>query len=340
MQRKLLLSFAVISMAAVAHADGDSMHSLSYRVKENEFRYDSGVEVAKPKFDIKVATSRASFENTKVRWINDLAFGVTDSFSVGVGLDLSIINTFRQTAATTGTTFSSVDQKNNGFEDIRLNSSYRYSAAEVKADLLVGFAYSGKAEKAASVQHPTTGKYVTSAGDAKSGGSSIQLGTQFSGAMGSFEWATMMSAQYNMRKKAIVVGGDQNGTSVLDYELKTKSALDLILGVSGQYNINTTFALETHLDMNFAAKREYTYFLLDGDTIKSNNKKIEKAHTDIKLALNGKYLLMANVALGLNYSHLFAAKIDGSIASAPPALTTKMTGRKDDRFGFDVAVRF
>lgn len=178
------------------------------------------------------------------------SYGLTDSLSIGLGLDLTLSSKLSQksesdgptiytgsSSAVTNTTYSTLDQENNGLGDIRLNTSYRYMNDEIKGDLLAQISISGKAKRASSTEN-ASGNYVASEGDAKSGGSSILLGTQFAGAVGSFEWSTALAMNYQMKKKIIVVGGDMTSTNAItDYELATKSKLDFVLDLAGQYNL-------------------------------------------------------------------------------------------------------
>jgi hypothetical protein len=348
-------------VSSVVLAEGDSMNSLSYRVKAKELRYDLGVEVGTPKYktsEVNAATptasntDHASYENSKMRWTNNLSYGVSDLFSVDLGLNLSLKNSLKKTAesqgtiantgsatADTGTTFSTLEEKNSGLEDIKLNSSYRYLTGDIKADLLVGIAYSGKSKRATRNKNAAS-NYVVSTGEAMSGGSSLHLGTQFAGVMGSFEWATGIGANYNMKKVSTKVGGDYKANAVADYDLKTKTALDLALDLAGQYNIDSAFSLAANLGLNFAAKREQTALTYEGPTTKKATTLKDDAHTDITLGLGAKYQAMTNVTLGLNYSHLFAADINGSRVEDTTTYTTHTTDRKDDRIGLDAAMRF
>jgi hypothetical protein len=138
----------------------------------------------------------------------------------------------------------------------------------IKADLLAQVSFSGKAKRAASNEN-ASGNYVVSEGDAKSGGSSILVGTQFAGAVGAFEWATALGLNYQMKKKITVVGGDITTTNaVVDYEQQTKSKLDFALGVAGQYNLTSAFSLGANVGMNFVSKEENSYSQFDGAATK------------------------------------------------------------------------
>lgn len=367
MQKKLLVSLAVIATSTIAHAESDSMNSLAYRVKTNEFHYDLGMDFGKTKYNTseRLSSSAAStavkksFENSATNWTNDLSYGVNDSFSLSVGVDLALTNTLKQTAQSdAGTVFTSaavdnntnyspLEMKNDGLRDVRVGSSYRYLTGEVKADLLVGVTFSGKGKVGKTNSNNATSTYVASNGDAKLGGSEIQLGTQLSGAMGSFEWSTAAALNYKMKKTFTIVGRDSiTGLSALDYDKEIKANMDFALGLDGQYNINSSFAVGASLLVNLAATEEGTASAYAGHTTKTTETSTDKAHTDMTLGLDGKYQVMSNVALGLNYSHLFGADIDGAMignalnASATEARTTSITDRKDDRFGFNVAVKF
>lgn len=372
MQKKLLVSLAVIATSTVVHAEDSSMNSLSYRVKEKGFQYELGMDFGKTKFNTSkvdssltgaaaiAATEKMSFENSQTRWSNDFSYGISDTFSVSLGLDLSLKNALKQTAGSTGSTiavgssgavtatsYSNAEMKNDGLEDIRLSSSYRYMNDSVKADLLIGLAISGKGKTAATIENAAGTAYVTSTGDAKSGGSSIQLGTQLSGVVGSFEVAGVLGLNYKMKKKTTIVGGDINaaGTAVADIEKENKANMDFALGVEGQYNITSSFAIGANVVANFAAKEEAAYSVYEGGATRYDVTAIDKAHTDLTIGFSGKYQVASNVDLGLNYSHMSGADVDGSIVAKPTTgttlnYTTTSTDRKDDRFGFNVAVRF
>jgi hypothetical protein len=64
----------------------------------------------------------------------------------------------------------------------------------------------------------------------------------------------------------------------------------------------------------------------------------------VTLGVDGKYEVTSNVMIGLNYAHVIGADIDGSASVRQSGVTTNLTttntDRKDDRFGFDVSVRF
>ena len=373
MQKKVLLSLAVLSVSTVTLADDSSLSSLSYRVKANEFHYNLGMEFATLKNNASSVDSLAtgaaiasniekeSFESTNTTWTNDFSYGLNDSLSFGLGLDLVLSSKRNQTAGSAGTTiktgsstteiagktFGNLDEKNNGLKNIRLNTSYRYLNDTVKADLLGQFTISGKAKRATS-NEDVNSKYVVSEGDAKTGGSSLQVGTQFSGAMGSFEWATDLGLDYQMKKKITFVGGDvDSANKVINYEQETKSKLDFALGVAGQFNLTPEFSLGANLGLDLISKEESTASVINNDPadVKTNVTKTYKGYTDITLGLNSKYVVTPNMMLGLNYSHVFGADIDGTqsakqVGSPASNNTLTMTDRKDDRFGFDVSVRF
>lgn len=369
MQKKVLLSLAVLSVSTIALAEDSSLKSLSYRVKGNEFHYNLGMEFGTSKFSNSMVDStltgaaatadtvKRSFENKATTWTNDFSYGVTDSFSIGLGLDLALSSKLNQksesegstiftgsSTAATNTTYSTLDQENNGLGDIRLNTSYRYMNDGIKGDLLAQVSISGKAKRAA-INENTTGNYVVSEGDAKSGGSSILVGTQFAGAAGSFEWSTALALNYQMKKKITAVGGDVTSTGIiLDYEQQTKSKLDFALGVAGQYNLTSAFSLGANVALNLVSKEETSYSQFDTAATKRDVTVTNKAHSDVTLGVEGKYEVTSNVMIGLNYAHVFGADIDGSASLKQSGTTTNLTladtDRKDDRFGFDVSVRF
>ncbi len=98
--KKKVLLFLSVSTAALA--DDASMSSLSYREKANEFHYNLGMEFGTTEFSksgvdstltratISANTEKQSFENKATRWTNDFSYGLNDSFSVGLGLDLTL----------------------------------------------------------------------------------------------------------------------------------------------------------------------------------------------------------------------------------------------------------
>ena len=338
-------------------------------MKGNEFHYNLGMEFGTSKYNDSMVDStltgaavaanivKRSYENKTTTWTNDFTYGLTDTFSIGLGLDLALSSKLSQksesdgpiiftgsSTAATNTTYSTLDQENNGLGDIRLNTSYRYMNDAIKADLLAQVSFSGKAKRAASNEN-ASGNYVVSEGDAKSGGSSILVGTQFAGAVGAFEWATALGLNYQMKKKITVVGGDITTTNaVVDYEQQTKSKLDFALGVAGQYNLTSAFSLGANVGMNFVSKEENSYSQFDGAATKRDVTVTDKAHTDVTLGVDGKYEVTSNVMIGLNYAHVIGADIDGSASVRQSGVTTNLTttntDRKDDRFGFDVSVRF
>ncbi len=180
---------------------------------------------------------------------------------------------------------------------------------------------------------------------AKSGGSSIQVGTQFAGVSGAFEWSTALGLNYQMKKTTTVVGGDVSSLNqITDYESQIKSKLDFVLGLDGQFNLNTELSVGAGVAMNFRSKEEISYSDFDGNATARTNAGSNKGFTDITLGLNTKYVVTPNMMLGLNYAHVFAADVDGTMARTSTGTTTNytttMADRKDDRFGFDVSVRF
>lgn len=365
MQKKLLLSLAVFATSTIVQAQDNSSLSLSYRVKEKSFDYSLGLGLGSGKYNtssfdntVPNDVTKKSFETSQTQWTNDFSYGISESFSVELGLDLSLENSLTQNAESfgstvfraganvaTATTFSANEMKNAGLEDFRLGSSYRYMNDSLKADLLVGLTISGKGKTAATEKNVAETAYLTSEGDAKSGGSALQLGTHLISTMGAFELGGLIGLNYKMEKKNTVVGGDKNTTAMLDVEQVTKSNMDLFIGFEGQYNFAPTFALGANLQANFAAKNELTYSTYSGGTTRYDVTSIDESYTDVIFGLNGKYLVASNVDLGLSYSHLFAGDIKGSVLAKPTSgttlnYTTATTDRKDDRFGLDLTVRF
>lgn len=247
--KKLILPLALLSVASVT-ADA-SMSSLSYRVKAKEFRYELGMDYGSQKHkttDVDSSltttaaanTGHASYEVSQNRWTNSLTYGISDSFSMGLALNFALTNDTKQTYSATGTTadvagidYSTAAMKNNGLEDIAINLSYRYMSGSINADALLGLTVSSEGKTGGQVRHPVTNVVSVSEGDAKSGGSSILIGTRFSGVMSIFEWSTALALDYKMEKKNILVKGDDNGTINVDINRKTKSKMDFSLKLGG-----------------------------------------------------------------------------------------------------------
>jgi len=353
MQKNLLMALAIGTLSTTAIADETSMNSLSYRVKANEFHYELGMDFGKSEFlDTETAVGATTSNNNgyevkSTKWTNDFSYGITDSFSVGLGLDLVLSSKLTQVSknnAGASAAFDSQAEKNDGLGDIRLNTSYRYMDGAVKADLLAGVAISGKGKKASRYVNATTGKNSVSEGNAKSGGSSLQLATQFSGAMDKVEWAAVVAADYKMKAKNTMVNGDETTTANTDYEVVSKSKLDLALGVTGQYNVTSAVSVGANLLANFVSKDEGTASVFAGNATTTNVTKNTESYTDLTLGAEVKYQVMSNVALGLNYSHLFGADLKATQVENDSGTITRYAlatkDRKDDSFGFDIQVRF
>jgi len=366
MEMKFLLPVALATVSMASYAQGDSMNALSYRVKEKEVYYNLGMEFGTSKQDISSvlstltgqnaidSTTHDSYETKKARLMNDFTYGVNDTFSIGLGLDLSLANSTTITdesygvSARTGSissksgtsTFNENEVKNNGLEDLRFNSSYRYLTGDLKADLLVGITFSGKSKEGSLA---TLGnKYSSSSGDAMSGGSSLQLGTHFASTFsGAFEWAAAVGLDFKMEKKVTVVGGDQNISAIIDYEKVIQSNMDLNVNLASQYNFTPVFSMGASLNIKLAPQEISDATKYAGTATQNvSYSTTDESHTDFKLGINGKYQLMTNVDLGLGFSHLMGGDIDGTEATGASINKISKTNRKDDLFSFNLAVRF
>lgn len=362
MRRKVLLPLAAIALSTSAFAAEESMTSLGYRVKAGEFHYDLGMEFGKPKYntsEVNVASNTAantehrSFENSKTTWTNEITYGVSDALSFGLGLDFALTNTMKQTSDVVGTTaqvlnqdWTNAEMKNSGLKSVDLNTSYRYLNGEVKADLNFGLSLSGKGKKAAGIYDSANNKYSgVSKGNGLNGGSEVELGTVISGKMSSFEWSGLLGLKYNLKKKYTLVNADfDSNDKNHDVDQEIKSNMDINLGVAAQYDISSAFAVGLSLEALFAPKDETSYAAYVGNTTKKNFTEVEKSHTDITLGLNLKYNVLTNLMVGVDYSHLFAADVDTTKkevnGSSITNKTGKMTDRKADMFGFNIAYRF
>ena len=368
MGKKFLLPMALATVSMAAYAQGDSMNTLSYRVKEKEIYYNLGMEFGTSKQDVSSVsstltgqnatdnTNHDSYETKKTRLMNDLTYGVSDTISIGLGLDLSLANNTTITdeslgvsahtgsiSAKSGTsTFNANEIKNNGLEDLRLNSSYRYLTGDLKADLLVGLTFSGKSKEGSLITNIADTTYSSSSGDALLGGSSLQLATRFASSFGgAFEWAAAAGLDYKMQKKVTVVGGDKNTSAIIDFEKVIQSNTDFNVNLASQYNFSPLFSLGASLNIKLVPQVTSTATKYAGlATQNVSYMAIDESHSDFKLGINGKYQVMANVDLGLNYFHLMGGNIDGTEATGTAINTISKTNRKDDLFGFNLAIRF
>lgn len=367
MEIKFLLPMALATVSMATYAEGDSRNSLSYRVPEKEIYYNLGMEIGTSKQDISSVsstltgqnatdnTTHDSFETKKSRLMNDLTYGINDTFSIGLGLDLSLANNTTiateslgvsarsgSVGAKSGTsTFNANEVKNNGLENLRLNSSYRYLTGDLKADFLVGLTFSGKSKEGSLITNLSNTTYSSSSGDAMLGGSSLKLATRFASSFSAaFEWAAAVGVDYKMEKKVTVVGGDANTSAIIDYEKVIQSNMDFNVNLASQYNFTPSFALGASLNIKLVPQETSNatkFASLATQSVPFTS--IDESHTDFKLGINGKYQLMANVDLGLGFSHLIGGDIDGTQATGASITKINKTNRKDDLFGFNFAVR-
>lgn len=180
MHFKLSIAMLASCTTFAIFAQDSSLNSLSYRPKAQEFNYSLGLEKSEINFETSdyvegnSGTTRRTFERNNTNWTNDFNYGVTDSLSFGLGLDLALNNELQQTAmrvngtaytgtsgAATATSFNNLKESNDGLKDIRLNSSYRYMKETVKADLIIGLAYASETDLA-SRNETISGNYTVS----------------------------------------------------------------------------------------------------------------------------------------------------------------------------------
>lgn len=367
MQKKHIITLALFLISTFTYSSIDSINSLSHRATEKEIEYNTGLEFSKIKYitssvDASLVgtaatnnTDHTSYEGNKTKWANNFTYGFTNLFSLCIGLDFDFVNSLITTADSTGatthapstsiktsTTFNALEMKNNGPEDVRIHSSYRYLNNNIKADLLVGIALSSKTKKA-ELNYNANNYYVVSKGDAMSGGSSIQIGTTVFGVIETFEWATNIGINYKLKKVGTIVGGDLNSSNTnLDYDKEINSKMDFKLNFTGQYNINPIFSISPSLGFDYISEEDASMSIYGGGTVLKPITTVDSAHTDITIALMGKFQVRDNLLVKLNYSHLFGGDIDGTV-NMPTINTTDIThinDRTDNRFGLNLDFYF
>lgn len=360
MQKKLVL-VPLMALSSVAFAN--DLRSLTHFQKANEFEYATSVDFSSNDemitYNISSTLLKLGFEESSTQWKNTFAYGLTDQFNFGLGLNYFLSNDRTQKSksvgstiytgtATPGTnTFGNADIENKGLGDIALNANYRLMSGDLNIDLLSTINLSlGDAERGTNLVNFDESKYVNSKGNAKSGGHSFEINTKISGTSNSLEYAANAGFTYNLKKEITAIQYGENAADTANTDVKStiKSKLDFNLSAETQYLISESFAMGANFGLDFIGKETTTtdrYY--DGGSYYDQTETV-KARTDMTFGLNTKFNLSKTMLIGAQFSHTFAAdKKITSVESEDGTLST-YAGQADDldktTFGLNFSVLF
>lgn len=240
MKRKLLIG-SIATVFAVSAQASTEMRSFSYKLKQGEFDYTTGFNVAYGEQRVsyipagtKSYDDTASFTKT---WTNTLNYGFNDKLTLGLRINHALTNKYEYLKSDKAN-FTKYQINNNGFRDFAFDLNYRVIEGKSTLDTIVGFTYGGNSERGNKEEN--SGQITE--GNGLRGYSSIDLAVIATAPYKNFEFQLKGTGNINLPGKKTYK------SSQTKYE-ENDAFYNLGGELAGQYyfNDNVTFLIVTGL---------------------------------------------------------------------------------------------
>jgi opacity protein-like surface antigen len=230
MKTKLAVVMALSSSAIFAQ--DLQLGDLNFFQKKGSVQWNT--EVSMMKVEEKNKTDSQDYEIKTNVWSNEVTYGLSDKFRLGLAVDYAFKNETEET--TSGSTRKKVE--NDGLSDVTIVSAYRLMSGNIFVDLLGKFtaAMGDKKEGTSDASESKDGNY-------KQGHHSLDLGVAAGQKMGKFEWRAGAGVVYRFEGEieSLEIG---NPSTKAD----TDARLDMSLNGQIQYRPMPKLAINVGAD--------------------------------------------------------------------------------------------
>jgi opacity protein-like surface antigen len=304
MKTKLAVVLALSSSAVFAQ--DLQLGDLNFFQKKGSVQWNT--EVSMTKVEKKDKSASIEDELKTNLWSNEVTYGISDKFRLGLGIDYAFKNETENTKVPAGDD-KIKDINNDGLSDVSIASAYRLMSGNIFVDVLGNFTVAIGDKKSG------TSDYTDSKdGNYKQGHHSFDLGVAAGQKMGKFEWRAGAGVLYRFAGEF-----DQKNIGESSTNINTDSRLDMSLNGQLQYRPMPKLALNIGADWTKIGEQK-------GDLKDSGDKiKITAAsHSILTSNVVVKYNLSDSILLNAGYR--FTNTFDNDLKIKTPGGTGEIKG--------------
>jgi opacity protein-like surface antigen len=289
MKTKLAVVMALASTSVLAQ--DLKLGDLNFFQSKGSVQWNTEVSMTKSEFSAKEGSNTASDFETKLNvWSNEVTYGISDKFRVGLAADYAFKN--EQDDTTSGSTDKKIDS--DGLSDFSVVSAYRLMSNNLYVDLL------GKLTVAMGDREEGDSNTTTSKdGNFKQGHHSLDLGVAVGQMISKFEWRAGFALGYNF-------AGEYDELSIGSAKTTHDTDARLDMTLNGQVQYRPTSKLAVGLGTSWTKVGEQKGEFKDaGDKFDEtiNSHSILSSNLVVRYNLSDKMLLNAGYRFTTAYDY-------------------------------------
>jgi opacity protein-like surface antigen len=291
---KTKLAVVLALSSSAIFAQDLQLGDLNFFQKKGSVQWNTEVSTSKMEGKEK-NQSTDDFETKTNVWSNEVTYGISDKFRLGLAVDYAFKN------ESEFTTLNDKKIENEGLSDLSIVSAYRLMSGNVFLDVLGNFTVA-MGDKKEGISDDTDSKD----GNYKQGHHSIDLGVAAGQKMGKFEWRAGAGVIYRFAGE--IENLNMEGSSIT---LNTDERLDMSLNGQLQYRPMPKLALNIGADWTKIGEHK-------GDVTAPDGTKIDvarSAHSILSSNVVVKYNLSDSILLNAGYRFITSYDYDVKLKS-------------------------